>query len=270
MFQPVVPLSGYAGWTFLQRSRDTQQAAFDASPRIARDTAYFEEKIAEIRTADDLVADRRLLRVALGAFGLDADAGSRFFVRKVLAEGSVDPGALANRLSDKRYLAFASAFGFGDLDPPNTALSDFGAGVVEAYRDRQFEIAVGKQEPDLRLAMGLERDLSYILKRQTTDDGYWFSVMGNPPLRKVFETALGLPGSFGGLDLDRQLEGFRQAAQRVFGTTEVAGFEAPEVQERLVRVFLLRSEIASGADTSAGQAALTLLQSAPVRYPRLL
>ncbi len=70
-FQPVVPLSGYVGWRFLERTIDAQQEAFNTSQPIARATDYFREKIAQVRTADDLVADRQLLSVALGAFGLD-------------------------------------------------------------------------------------------------------------------------------------------------------------------------------------------------------
>ena len=70
-FQPVIPLGGYAGWTFLQRTREAQQQAFETSPQLARDVTYFEEKIGGITSAGDLVDDRRLLRVALGAFGLD-------------------------------------------------------------------------------------------------------------------------------------------------------------------------------------------------------
>jgi hypothetical protein len=61
------------------------------------------------------VGDRRLLEVALGAFGLDDDIRNRFFIRKVLEEGTTSPSRrFANRLSDKRYLALAETFGFGD------------------------------------------------------------------------------------------------------------------------------------------------------------
>jgi Protein of unknown function (DUF1217) len=260
-YQPVVPLAGYAGWTFLNRTRAAQQAAFDKSGQVQRDTAYFEEKIASVATPEDLVADRRLLSVALGAFGLDGDINSKFFVQKVLEEGTSDSSALANRLSDKRYYQLAKAFGFTDLGVPNTQQSDFGEQIASAYRDRQFEIAVGDQNSDLRLAMGLSRDIGTILDNQTTDDGRWFAVMANPPVRQVIQTALGLPSSFGALDLDLQLSGFRDAAERVFGNGEVAQFNDPGVQEKLIRLFLVRSQAQQSTSTSRGQIALTLLQS---------
>ena len=264
-FQPVIPLGGVAGWSFLSRTRDAQQAAFDATPRIARETAHFEERIGEIRSAADLVADRRLLSVALGAFGLDEDINSRAFLQKVLEDGTLDPAALGNRLADKRYRDFAAAFGFGDFDTPRTVLSDFGAEITSAYRDRQFEIAVGERDPSMRLALGLDRALDEILGTDTTPNGMWYAVMGQPPVRQVFETAFGLPRSFGALDLDQQLSGFRSAARRSLGDGEVAQFADPARREELVRQFLVRTEIAgSGPSFGSAATALTLLQlSAP-------
>lgn len=262
-FQPVVPFSGMAGWAFLQRTQEAQQAAFEKAPELQRDLDYFTEKIGNVTTAEELVNDYRLLKVALGAYGLGDDIGNRYFVQKVLDDGSLDPDALANKLSDKRYLALTKAFGFGDFSTPNTKLSDFPAKVTEAYKARQFEIAVGEQDSDMRLAMSLERELDGVLGATNTPDGMWFSVMGNPPLREVFETALGLPASFGALDLDLQLTGFRDRARQVFGNAEVSQFSDPASREELNRLFLARSQINSGtAGLSSGAIALTLLQYA--------
>ncbi len=261
-YQPVIPFGGMAGWSFLNRTREAQQEAFETSPQMQRDTNYFVENIGKIQTAEELVGDYRLLKVALGAYGLDDDIGNRFFVQKVLEDGTLDTDDLANKLSDKRYLEMAQDFGFGDFDIPSTQLSDFGAKTVEAYKERQFEIAVGEQSQDLRLAMSLDRDLGEILKKSSSDETKWFSMMGNPPLRSVFETALGLPSSFGTLDLDQQLEEFRNKSEQYFGSSEIDQFSDPEKREELNRLFLVRSQIANGtASMSGGAIALTLLQN---------
>lgn len=260
-FQPVIPASGYAGWNFLKRTRDAQEAAFTATPKLVRDTDYFRDKIGGIKTAEDLVADRRLLSVALGAFGLDGDINNRFFLKKILQDGTLDPAALGNRLADKRYLAFAKAFGFGDFATPRTVLSTFPDEIISANNELQFETAVGERDGDLRLALGFGRELGKIADRSTTADGRWFAVMGNPPLRQVMEKALGLPSSFGRLDLDLQLDGFRRAARRSLGVSEVADLAAPAIQERMIQLFLARSQVLPAA-TGGGRAALALLQSA--------
>ena len=77
-FQPVLPLSGYAGWTFLKRTMDRQQAVQQALPVQKRDEVYFRDRIGKVQTAEQLVSDKRLLRIALTAFGLEND-----FVRRV-------------------------------------------------------------------------------------------------------------------------------------------------------------------------------------------
>lgn len=261
-FQPVIPTTGYAGWSFLTRTREAQQQAFDNSGAISRDVDYFQKNIGAVKSAEDLMADRRLLQVALGAFGLEADINNRYFLQKVLEDGTLDTNALSNRLSDKRYLAFSKAFGFGDFDTPRTVLSDFSNEITSAYTNAQFEVAVGAQDPNIRLAMGLDRALSEIAELSTTDNGRWFTVMGQPPVRAVFEAALGLPGSIGALDLDKQLTAFREKAEARFGDSEIAQFSDPVKREELVRLFLVRAELSGSPTRSVGSsAALTILQN---------
>lgn len=262
-FAPVLPFGGLAGWSFLKRTMEKQAESFHAAPQRQRDEDYFREKIGAVSTAEDLVSDRRLLRVALGAFGLEADINNGFFIRKVLEDGTLTDGALSNRLADKQYRAFSAAFGFGDFVTPRTKLSDFAEGILKDYRARQFERAVGDQNDDLRLALNAERELQKLAKRDASDETLWFTIMGNPPLRQVFETALGLPKSFAALDLDRQLGDMRDRAARQFGDRTVRQFAEPENLEKLLRNFLLRSEVqAVSVGFSPAAGALQLLQSA--------
>jgi len=260
-FQPAIPLGGLAGWSFLSRTREAQQEAFAGSTGVQRNLEYFRENIGEISSAESLVNDRRLLEVALGAFGLSEDINNKFYIRKVLEEGVTDDDAFANRLADKRYAAMAEAFGF-DLTPPNTVLSTFPDDIEAAYITREFEVAVGNQDENLRLAIGLERELSALAERDLSESAAWFTIMGTPPLRTIFEGAFGLPAQTGALDIDRQLEIFRDKSLRDFGTTNPLDLIEPDRQEELIRKFLLRSEINAQASlTAPGSVALSLLQS---------
>ena len=80
MFQPVIPVSGLAGWRFLQRTYDSQFETFSKGAVLQRDAEYFRENIGQVRTAEDLTSDRRLLNVALSAFGLQDDINNRYFI----------------------------------------------------------------------------------------------------------------------------------------------------------------------------------------------
>ena len=270
-YQPILPFSGYIGWKFLNRTLETQKTAFAKAPEVQRDTDYFKANIGKINTAEELVNDRRLLTVALGAFGLDADIKSRAFIKKVLAEGTLTTGALSNRLSDKRYLDMSRAFGFGDYPTPSTKISDFGARIVAQYEARQFEVAVGNQDGNLRLALSLPRDLTAIANKTSSEATKWFTIMGNAPLRQVFLTAFNLPNSFGAIDLDKQLETLKAKAEQVFGANTVAQFSDPQKVEQLARVFLLRGAAAQAiAQTSRGSSVLSMLQSGQANFNALL
>lgn len=260
-FQPIVPLGGFAGWQFLNRTLETQQEAFNTSSSVTRLTDYFRENIAEVRTAEALVEDRRLREVALGAFGLDDDIDAKFFIQTILEEGTVDDSALANRLTDSRYRALAEAFGFGNPVGARTNLTFFADEIISRYEDKQFQIAVGNQNNDLRLALNLESELSDLLDTVTGEDAQWFSIMGSSPLRTVFQTAVGLPSSVATLDVDKQLEIFKERAEKTFGSDKVADLNTEEAQETMIRLFLIRSEATSAAAVSSGNVALSLLQT---------
>jgi len=261
-FAPILPGTGYAGWTFLQRTQASQTAVFNKTPQLARDEAYFRENIKSVKTADDLVNDRRLLKVALGAFGLDADINSKAFIRKVLADGTLKDGALSSRLADKQYEKLSAAFGFGDFGVANTQLSDFPDKILNLYRTRSFEVAVGVQNNDFRLSLSAKRELADLAARPTSsEDTKWFMILGSAPLRSVFQKALGLPISTGGIDLDKQLEVYKARADKLFGSDTVSQFGDPAKVDALVRRFLLRSEADSlGSGSGSGALALQMLQ----------
>lgn len=261
-FQPIVPIGGYAGWQFLQRTMDSQKEAFVQSAILTRSTDAFRDRIGEVLTAEQLVDDRELLAVALGAFGLDDDLDSKALVQQVLEQGTTAEDALANRFTDKRYRALADAFGF-DGAVPKTLGAGFADTIIDRYEEQQFQQAIGETSNDMRLALNLRVELSDIADDDTSADAKWFAVMGSTPLRGVFEKALGFPDSFGQIDIDLQLTQFQERSQSVFGTDQVVDFLEPEMEEKLIRLFIIRSEAEALSATTGSSIALTLLQSAP-------
>ena len=259
-YTPVLPLSGYAGWTLLKRTMTVQTAAFNKSPEIARDEDYFRAKIGSVKTADQLVNDRRLLSVALGAFGLDSDIGNKAFIQKILIDGTQTATALANRLADKRYAQFSAAFGF-DQATPATQTTGFADTIVTAYKNREFESAVGDQDEDLRLALNAQRELSALAAKTSSENVKWYTILGNTPLRTVMTKALGLPASVGSIDLDQQLNIFQTKAAAVFGDSGISQFSDTTKMDSLIKRFLTRSQADQLiSQTSSGSIALTLMQ----------
>ncbi|MEM6886505.1 MAG: DUF1217 domain-containing protein [Pseudomonadota bacterium] len=431
MFLPILPTNGIGGWQYLQRTYEDQLTVFENSPSVGRDIDYFRENIGNVTSAQDLVQDRRLLEVALGAFGLQEDIDNRFFIQKILEEGTTAQDSLANRFSDTRYREFSQAFSFGVGETSRIRSPDFLTEVLDGYKANSFEAAVGEQDEDMRIALyarrvladvvgppqksaeevaleqlsilvdnfageiageadyfearigsvetaddlindrrllqfalsayGLEdefdaiesfvasgpndmneaeeriravltegsisvvaraneigdqryidlsrgfgfgiaeslrtndlgfasevvdqyigqnfsvpEDINYqgpldivnsqlVFERsdqsEMSNDAKWLTIMGEPPLRALFEKAFNLPSQFGQADIDQQLTVFKERSRRDFGSDDASLFADPDRIDDLIVKFLARSQIGSfSAAASPASVALTLLQ----------
>jgi len=234
---------------------------FSQSSFIQRDTDYFRENIGNITNAEDLVADRRLLTVALGAFGLQDDIDNKFFIQKMLGEGTTNEDSFANRFADTRYREFSAEFGLGPGEFRFTTLSSFPEKIVSMFERQSFEVAVGNQSEDLRIALTAERVFADIAKSDASEAGKWFAIMGDPPMRSLFETAFSLPTAFSQIDIDRQQRELSERSKEVFGESDPAAFNQPDLQEALLSRFTALSQLKNfNGGTSGASIALTLLQ----------
>ncbi len=166
---PMIPGTGLVGWQVLQSTLDTQRSAFNASTEIARDTEYFAENIGSITSGEELVEDRRLLSVALSAFGLSDQVDSKYLIKRVLEEGADDNTDLANKLSDGRYVALANAFDFSEKVDYPFQKEGFSKDIVSAYDSKlrsDLEALLAEQEyiDDPLAAAALEEQTLSILE----------------------------------------------------------------------------------------------------------
>ncbi len=262
MFQPVIPFSGLTGWRFLQKTYDSQFESFSKSVELKRDTDYFKENISKISTAEDLVKDRRLLTVALGAFGLQDDINNRYFIKKILDEGTTNTDALANRFADTRYSDLSKAFGFGPNETPQNKTESFLFDTLSKFHANSFEAAAGEQDPAMRIALYAQRELVDLAESDGSADTKWYTIMGDKPLRTLFEKAFNLPTSFGQIDIDQQLDVLKERSQKAFGSSDVSIFSDPAKLQKLVTKYVVNDQISNlNSGMSSGSIALTLLQS---------
>lgn len=261
-FQPVIPSGGLTGWMFLNRTYDAQLETFSKSVQVQRDLDYFLENIGSVTSAKDLVSDRRLRLVALRAFGLQDDIDNVYFVQRILSDGSLDDAALANRLADDRYKKFSAAFGFGPGEYPLVRISSAMEEIAELSLVQSFEEAVGTQDDTMRIALYAQRELTELANGAGSETTKWFSILGQPPLRSLFQTAMGLPSSFGQIDIDQQVGVLQDRMIAVMGNDNVTQFSDPEAIDRLITIYQARVQVDAFASSfSSAATALTLLQS---------
>ena len=227
-FQPILPLDGYVGWRFLQRTREQQEAALTGAPATLRDEAYFDANIQSITSAEELVKDRRLLNIALTAFGLQDDLPNRAFIQKVLESSPNEDGSFVNRLADKRYKKLNLAFGFGEAGSSLNQRDGF-SNTTLAKAGAQTDI------PQRALSQGQE--LTTLAGEDSSEQSKWYTVLGTPSLRSLFESAFQLASGFGALSLDVQVEVLRSRTLQLTGANTVGQFTDRDTTDTLLRRF---------------------------------
>ena len=191
-------------------------------PMTARDIAYYEENIRNIRSIDDFMNDERIYRFALKAHGLEDMAYAKAFIRKALEEGTDDRDAFANRLADKRYRDLVETFNFKRYDSATTSFSRAQSGTVEKFVRQTLEVNQGAQNEGVRLALYFER------KAPTLENV--FEILADPALLKVVQTALGLSPQTGGASVDRQ-------ADFIKSRLDIEDFKDPEALSKFLTRF---------------------------------
>lgn len=251
-----IGIGGLAGWKVLQRIETRQVEVLAQERAVQNATTYFRENLSPDMTAQDLVSDYRMLSVALKAFGLDADMGNKAFIRQVLDSDPGDRDSLANRLSDKRYLKLAQAFGMAGGNVDTEALGQM---ISANYVQREFEARIGAADDTMRLAMNARRELQAMAGRSSSNTTLWYEVLGNVPLRTVFQTAFGFGDSFGRLPIDRQVQELTRAAETRLGSGQLTEIAAEDGIERLISNYLVRAQMTISTAQNRYSSALALL-----------
>lgn len=254
-----IPTGGLAGWRYLSRTYERQLELFAKTPLTQREISYFKKEISSVASARDLVADRKMLKVALGAFDLLGDINSKAFIRSILESSLEDPKSLVNRISDPRYKELAKAFDFSATKDGNVQKVGLADRIIRQYYVKSFEVAVGEQSEDLRLAMAAKRTLSELSLKDVSDNTKWLRVLAHPPLRAFIQTTFGLPKDFASIDIDQQLNVLKSKAQQVFSIKDFSEFADSGLMEKTVDRFLLMSQVKQSYQMDSSAIAVQLL-----------
>lgn len=260
-FQPVLPLSGFAGWNFLQATYDKQLETYSASPQIQRDIDYFKEKVAQPISVEDFVSDPRLRRISLTAFGLSGEEWKTGYIRNILEEVQDPDSSFLQRLNNPQYTSFAEAF-----EPANGQINLITSEIdtiAARFAAESFEIAIGQQDDTMRLSLNFQDGIGELITEGSTEEAVLFKLLGSTPIRTVLETALGIPANLSQLDVDRQAEFLDDRLKSQFGINSVQELKDPEVIEKVLQRYQILAGINQNlSTTSSASTALVLLGNA--------
>ncbi len=257
MFRPVIPASGLAGWNFLQATYDRQLKSFTESAQTRSDQAYLSEKLSEPITVDAFLNDRRLLRTALTAFGLEGEEWKRGFIKKILTEAADPQSTFLARLNNNQYTRFAEAF-----RPSGNVIS-----VSEATREsvgarfatESFESAVGQIDNSLRLSLNFKSEIDSLVGNGSSDNAVLYRLLGNVPVRTVLERALNLPSDIRNLPIERQADMLKDALSKRLGIRDLDTLKSAETVSKIVERYNALEALAQGASSGRNPSVVTLL-----------
>ncbi|MEQ9505260.1 MAG: DUF1217 domain-containing protein [Hyphomonas sp.] len=257
-FQPVIPMSGNAGWKFLQSTYDRQLESHSNSAQIKLDRSHLVEKLSTPITTEDFLNDKRLLRVALTAFGLEGEEWKRGFIDKVLKESTDPESSFLARLNNTQYTAFAQAFKpvNGQISITPEALDK----ISEAYNAASFESAVGEVDDSMRLALNYQSEIEGVMGNGSSESAILYRILGNVPMRTVLESAINLPSDIRKLPIEQQAGLLKEGLQKRLGISDVTDLAAPAAIDKVIQRFHAIQSISNySASTSSASNALTLL-----------
>ncbi len=188
-------LSTTAAYLSISTNLAKQQAATASDPQVKNDTAYYLANIGKVTSIAGLVGNYRLFTYAMKAYGLEDMDYAKGLMTKVLEGGTTSSTALANTLTDKRYLAFAKAFDFASEGTSATQATAATTGTTAKYIEQSLEDTQGTQNEGVQLALYFTRNASSVTNV--------YGLLADTSLLKVVETAFGLPAS-ATADIDAQ------------------------------------------------------------------
>lgn len=223
------------------KNRTREIAAAAKLPETRRDIAGFTKALAKATTAAQALDDPAVLKVLLTANSLADQIPYAALAKKALLSDPADPKSLVNRLADRRWSAVVKTFQFAtkglDIlrDPKvQTTLTD-------GYAEVKWRKSLETGTPGLSDALDIRQ------RAKTFTNA--IQILGDPVMRRVVTTALGIPREIAFQELPAQ-------ERAVTTRLDLKRLQEPKFVDGLVQRYLLEKQ---KADTSTSASAFDTL-----------
>lgn len=212
------------------KTADIARTASD--PQVKRDLAAFSTAVAKAKTPADLLKNPQFLKVLLTANGLGDQTAYAALARKALLSDPSQPKALVNQLADARWKPVAATYQFAAKGLAVIQSASVLSTVKNAYAEVLWRQSLDVATPGLSNAISF-RDRA---ATATSVD----QILGDPTLRTVVTTALGIPQEIAFQQLGAQ-------EKAVTSRLDLAQLKKPHFVEALVQRYLLAAQATSSA-----------------------
>ncbi|MBX9457771.1 MAG: DUF1217 domain-containing protein [Rhizobium sp.] len=209
-----------------------------------KEAEYYSERIQNIQTASEFLADRRLVDFVLVANGINADDVTDDFVKQVFESDLDDPDSFVNQQDDHRYAQILSSFNFdknGEITFKESGIQGrYGMEMTDhLYLQQTLEVEAGNDNNGARLAL--------YFKRMVPDINTPYDILGDTALLEVFRTAFSLPSEMSSMDIEKQ-------AAIIEKYLDLEEMQDPDELEKFISRFTAMYDLTnnSGSDPTLG------------------
>ncbi|MCF6369807.1 DUF1217 domain-containing protein [Rhizobium halophilum] len=202
------------------------------------EAGYYTSTIAGIKTAKELLADRRLVDFVLAAKGIDPANVTDDFLKQIFSSDLSDPESFANQQVDSRFAELLGTFNFdieGNLDRSASPSAQNLGQTIETqhmYLRQTLETEQGNENAGVRLALYFERMAGSIT------DAY--GIIGDEALAEFVRIAFSLPTEMGNMDVDQQ-------AKLIEKNLTLSDLADPQKLQKLIQRFTILYDLENGA-----------------------
>ena len=223
-----------------EKNQTKQVAAEAKKPEVQRDVAAFRKAVAGAKDVKSLLANPAVQKVLLTANGLGDQIGSTGLVTKALTSKLSDPKSVANVLSNPAWKAAAATYDFANkglavLQDPKVLNT-----VASAYAEISWRKSLDAATPGLSDALTFRETATKVKSA--------IDILGDPVLRRVVTTTLGIPREIAYQSLEAQ-------EKAINSKVDVKQFKNKDFVESFAKRYLVAAA-STGQASSAGPAGL--------------
>jgi hypothetical protein len=238
------PASALQALAQAENSQLSDIASTAAQPQTARDIAAFIAGVNSAKSVSAALSNPAVLKVLLTANGLGDQIGYTALAQQALTSNLADSSSLANSLPDTSWKSAAQTYQFATaglsvLKQPSVLQT-----VAIAYAEVQWRDSLDAANPGLSNALTFRSQAASI----TSVD----QILGDPVMRDVVTTALGLP-------LEIAVQPLEAQEKAITSQLDISQFKSPKFVEQFIQRYLV-AEAANA--TSSAPASLDSLATA--------
>jgi Protein of unknown function (DUF1217) len=233
---------------------ETQEiTATSQEPQVARAIQAFTTAVQNATTPQQLLSNPQALQVLLTANGLGDQTSYTALATQTLLSNINDPNSLVNQLSDTRWQSVVQTYDFANKGLSVIQNPQVIQTIANGYAEVTWMNSLDATTPGLSDALTFRQEASSI----TSVD----QILGDPVMRTVVTTALGIPEQIAFQDLSAQ-------EQAITSRLNISNFQDPNFVEQFTQRYLIAA--AQAASSSSSSTSSSSLEALAVRAQGLI